>query len=91
MTRRGDCRKWTEEDLLAFRLEQQVEEQHAPEVKKGKQRAHHASDTGKYRKPKGPTPVPSPDSELAALQVLNLGSGGLLRSRCKAYKFFIPT
>jgi len=52
---------------------QQAEDQHVPEVKKGKQGAYHASNAGKHRKL--PTPVPSPKSELAALQVLNLESG----------------
>jgi len=42
------------------------------EVKKGKQQAHHASNTGKHCKL--PTLVPFPKSELAALQVLNLES-----------------
>jgi len=53
---------------------QQAEDQHVPEVKKGKQQAHHASNTGKHHKI--PIPVPSPKSELAALQVLNLESSG---------------
>jgi len=51
---------------------QQVEDQHVLEVKKGKQQAHHASNTGKHCKL--PTLVPFPKSELAALQVLNLES-----------------
>jgi len=77
-TDQGDCHKWREADILEFRLKQQVgvqqvEDQRAPEVKKGKQQAHHASNTGKHHKL--PTPVPSPKSELAALQVLNLESG----------------
>jgi len=78
-TDQGDRHKWREADILEFRLKQQAgvqqaEDQRAPEVKKGKQRAHHASNAGKHRKL--PTPVPSPKSELAALQVLNLESGG---------------
>jgi len=77
-TDRGDCHKWREADILEFCLKQQAgvqqaEDQCALEVKKGKQQAHHASNAGKHHKL--PTPVPSPKSELAALQVLNLESG----------------
>ena len=78
-TDQGDHHKWREVDILEFCLKQQVgvqqvEDQRALEVKKGKQRAHHASNTGKHHKL--PTPVPSPKSELAALQVLNLEISG---------------
>ena len=73
-TDQGDRHKWREADILEFHLKQQAEDQRAPEVKKGKQQAHHASNAGKHHKL--PTLVPSPESELAALQVLNLESGG---------------
>jgi len=78
-TNQGDRHKWREVDILEFRLKQQVgvqqaEDQCVLEVKKGKQQAHHASNAGKHRKL--PTLVSSPKSELAALQVLNLESGG---------------
>ena len=70
-TGKTDRRSLTAPEVLEFRIKQ-AEEQHAVEIRKGKQRARGSPDIGE---PEASRLVPSPLIELAGLGGLNLDSG----------------